>query len=200
MASMPQPVAVEPDLFAGLRMSADEFLRLPDDGQFYELIDGVVQVSPSPTPEHQAAMIEITGQLFKYLEARPLGRVFAELDVHLGQGPGGGDLVYRPEVIFVSADRVRKMRKRIVGAPELVVEVISQGSRRLDSQTKKQDYERCGVVEYWLVDPARESIRFYRRKGRKFAEVRVSGDTFKSMAVPGFVLDVARVRDTFKPW
>jgi Uma2 family endonuclease len=181
-------------------MSADEFLQIPDDGMFYELIDGVVVMSPSPTPEHQGALMEIALQIGQFLRDHPVGKVFPELDVHLGTGPTGGDLVYRPEVIFVRTERVRKMRKKIFGPPDLVVEVISAGSRRFDAETKKSDYERFGVQEYWLIDPERESMTFYRLQFGRFVEVPPTGDTFASQAVPGFVLDLARVRETFKPW
>ncbi len=200
-------MAVIPDIemaagsqYVGLRMSADEFLQIPDDGCFYELIDGVIVMSPSPTPKHQSAMVEIARQIANFLVDTPLGSVFAEVDVHLGEGPTGGDLVYRPEVIFVRKDRLRQMEDKIFGAPDLVVEVISKGSRRFDTETKKCDYERFGVKEYWLIDPARSAMTFYRIQEGRFVEAPVSGDFFASQAVPGFQLDLKRVRDTFKPW
>ncbi len=186
--------------YRGLRMSADDFLQIPDDGFNYELIDGVVVMSPSPTPQHQAVAMEISVQIGSYLRDHPVGQAFAELDVHLGRGPTGGDLVYKPELIFVRAERLAPMREKIVGAPELVVEVISRGSRRLDSETKKDDYQRFGVREYWLIDPQRKVMTFYRMQESRFVEVPAEGDTFASEAVPGFTLDLPRVRDTFKPW
>ncbi len=200
MAVIPDVEMAADSPYVGLRMSADEFLQIQDDGNFYELIDGVIIMSPSPTPKHQGAMIEITGQIFEYLRRNPIGQVFAELDVHLGEGPTGGDLVYRPEVIFVRKDRLRQMEDKIFGAPELVVEVISKGSRRFDTETKKGDYERFGVREYWLIDPARQALTFFRLQDGQFVEIHASGDSFESQAVPGFQLDLKRVRDTFKPW
>ena len=186
--------------YCGLRMDADEFLEIPDDGNFYELIDGVVHVSPSPTPQHQDVLVEILTQIALFLRTNPVGKVFAELDVHLGEGPNGKDLVYRPEIVFVRAERLPVMRDKIVGGPDLMVEVISRGSRRYDSETKKGDYERFGVGEYWLIDPERKAMTFYRLQEGRFVEVPVEGDAFTSKAVPGFVLDLARVRETFKPW
>ncbi|MBN2562309.1 MAG: Uma2 family endonuclease [Phycisphaerae bacterium] len=109
-------------------------------------------------------------------------------------------MVYKPEILFVRAERLPAMREKIVGGPDLVVEVVSRGSRRMDSETKKQDYERFGVREYWLIDPERTSMAFYRLEEGRFTEVPATGDTFASQAVAGFVLDLARVRETFKPW
>ena len=186
--------------YRGLRMSADEFLEIPDDGYNYELIGGVVIMSPLPSPQHHAITTELLLQIAMFLRTNPTGRVFGELDVHIGQGPTGGDLVYKPELIFVRNERLPDMRDKIFGAPELVVEVISRGSRRMDSETKKNDYERFGVQEYWLIDPERKSMTFWRLSDGRFVEVDTAGDAFASEAVPGFVLDLARVRELFKPW
>lgn len=92
------------------------------------------------------------------------------------------------------------MEDKIFGAPELIVEAISKGSRRFDTETKKGDYERFGVREYWLIDPARQAMTFYRLQDGQFVEVPASADSFESEAVPGFRLDLKRVRETFKPW
>jgi Uma2 family endonuclease len=186
--------------FCGLRMTADEFLGIPDDGYNYELIDGVVVMSPSPKPVHQRVAMEIASQITWFLRDHPVGEALPEIDVHIGQGPNGGDLVYKPEVIFVRAERLPQMHDKIFGAPDLVVEVISRGSRLYDSETKRNDYERFGVGEYWLIDPQRKSMTFLRHDGEKFIEVAPDGDHFASQAVPGFVLDLARIREKFKPW
>jgi len=187
-------------VYAGLRMSADEFLRIPGNVCNYELINGVVMMSPSPKPLHQRVAMNIATQIGIYLLDHPVGEVLAEIDVHLGEGPTGGDLVYRPELVFIRAERLKKMRDQISGAPDLVVEVVSRGSRRLDSETKKDDYERCGVKEYWLIDPERKATAFYRLRDRRFVRIPARGKSFASQAVSGFVLDLVRVRAAFKPW
>ena len=68
------------------------------------------------------------------------------------------------------------------------------------TRTKKDDYERCGVGEYWLIDPERKAMTFYRLRDRRFVRIPARGKSFASQAVPGFVLDLLRVRATFKPW
>lgn len=186
--------------FAGLRMTADQFFELPEDGYNYELLDGVVVMSPSPKPKHQVIAGEIFAQLAWFLRDNPVGEAFMELDVHLGKGDAGADLVYRPEAIFVVADRIERMRERIVGAPDLVVEVISSGSRGLDEVTKKGDYERFGVREYWLVDPDHDRITFYRLTNERLVEIQAEGSTFDSEAVPGFKLDLDRIKIKMREW
>ena len=186
--------------YGGVRMTAEQFFRLPDDGQYYELVNGVVIVTPSPLPGHQWVSGELFGQLFIYLKRNPVGKVFQETDIHLGTSPSGEDLIYKPEVVYYSAARVSKMMRRLIGPPDLAVEVISPDSRRYDTQTKRDDYERCGVREYWIVDPQQKLLTFLRNEAGRFVEVPPQGDSFASEAVEGFVLNLAEVRDSFKPW
>lgn len=187
-------------LWAGLRLTADEFLALADDGFDYELVDGVVMMTPAPTPGHQDTVGEILAQLRVYLRNNPIGKALVETDVILGHGPSGGDLVYRPEVVYYRHERLPGMKLRLVGPPDVVVEVISPGSRGFDTRTKKDDYERAGVGEYWLIDPDRETFTFYRLEGGRFIEASFEERRFPSEAVPGFVLDLERVRETFAEW
>ncbi len=186
--------------YGGLRMTAEQYFALEDDGYKYELIDGVVVMSPSPTPRHQAVTVAIVGQLFVYLHDHPVGQVLVETDVQLGEGPTGRDLVYRPELVFIATERLPEMRDRLVGPPDVVVEIVSPTSRRMDAETKKEDYERIGVREYWLFDPERNAMTFYRLEGDRFVEAAFSDDAYVSQAVPGFTLDLKRVRESFKPW
>ena len=200
MATAPATSVKHDESAAGLRMDAAAFLELPEDGHHYELIDGVVFMSPSPSPRHQQVTGEIYVQLALFLRQHRVGLAFVETDVHLGAGSHGGDLVYRPEIAFLRSERLADVTDKLVGAPDLVVEVISRGSRRFDRETKKTDYERFGVHEYWLIDPARESMTFYRLENDRFVEIAPDGDRFASNAVAGFELDLAQVRKAFHPW
>ncbi len=183
--------------YRGLRMSANEYFALEDDGFLYELVDGVVCMSPSPTPEHQDAATQIAVQIGSYLDKNPVGKVFVELDVNLGRGPTGGDIVYRPDVVFIRTEKVARNRKRIDEPPDLAVEIISDTSRRYDTETKKGDYERAGVMEYWIIDPQRGTMSFFRLQSGRYESIPQQGDKFTSEAIPGLVLDLSRVKRTF---
>ena len=186
--------------YAGLRMTAADWFQLDEDGFDYELVNGVVVMSPSPTPKHQHVALEIATQLKNYLRKHPVGVVFVETDVHLGKSPGGDDLVYRPDVLFIEAARVADLGERIVGPPAVVVEIVSAGSRRFDNETKKEDYERCGVQEFWLIDPERSQMVFYRLDADRYVESPATGDAFASTVITGFRLDLARLREAFSSW
>jgi Uma2 family endonuclease len=180
--------------YAGLRMTADEYFALPDDGNKYELLDGVVVMSPSATPMHQRVAGEVFNQLYNHVEPRSLGLLVYETDVHLGKGPTGRDLVYRPEIVFFSRQRLANVPNRLRLPPDLAIEVISPESGNYDRITKRADYERAGVTEYWIIDPEPRTLTFLRLDGGRYAGLSPASDRFESLAVSGFTLDVARLR------
>jgi Uma2 family endonuclease len=189
-----QTIGHKPPEYAGLRMTAEDYFRLPDDRYRYELLDGVITLSPSPSPKQQRVMVKIVKQLEAFAELHPVGNVYAELEIKLEE-----KIVYRPEIVFIRAERVLENWDRIRTAPDLVVEILSPESRRYDRETKRGDYERFGVREYWMIDPDDETFTFLRLEGGKYVEVAPEADRFASQAVPGFVLDLAAVRRSFHP-
>ncbi len=183
--------------YHGLRMAADEYIAIGETQIRYELIDGVVVMSPSPSIVHQRVIARLIAEITIFLDANPIGEVYPEIDVNLSAALGS-NTVYRPDVVYLRRERVQESPERINCAPDLVVEVISPDSRKYDGVTKKNDYEAAGVGEYWLVDPLKSRMNFFVRQGEKFAESTPDGDTFDSIAIPGFTLDLNRIRLLFK--
>ena len=184
-------------LYAGLRMTADEYFALEDDGHRYELIDGLVCMSPSPTSLHQIVQARIMGQLNDHVESTRCGEAMGDISVYLRPGSRSGDIAYRPDIVFLRSEKLERNRDRIVEPPDLVVEIISLSSRRMDHETKREDYERAGVGEYWIIDPLRREMLFLRLEGGKYVEVAPVSDKLESTSIPGFALDLARVRNAF---
>ena len=151
-----------------VKLTYDDFVLFPDDGKRHELIDGEHYVTPSPNLRHQT----ISGRLFlalgKFLEVNPIGQVWAApLDVVLSKFD-----VVEPDLIYVSRERASVLtRKNIQGAPDLAVEILSPGTRKTDEVTKRGAYERCGIREYWVVDPELDLVKVYRLTGGKFERV-----------------------------
>lgn len=128
---------------------ADDLDQLPDDGQRYELLDGLLLVSPAPSERHQRVVAEL---LVLLRAAAPAGlRVYvAALDVRFSPRAQ-----VQPDVL-VAADG--PPRDRLDRVPLLCAEVLSPSTRRHDLVLKRRAYEQAGVAAYWLVDPLVPSV------------------------------------------
>ena len=135
-----------------------DYAALPDDGRRYELMDGVLLMSPSPTPNHQFIVGRLFFYLCQYVDFAGLGRVLhAPLDVELAP-----KTVCQPDVLVLLGKNIAKIaEKRIIGAPDLAIEVASPGTAAYDRLTKTYTYARYGVQEYWIVDPRACSIEVF---------------------------------------
>jgi Uma2 family endonuclease len=170
----------------GVKLTWDDYVLFPEDGMRHELIDGEHYVTPAPFLRHQ----EIVGRLHLaigiYLMTHPVGRVFvAPLDVVLSQFD-----VVEPDLLYVSNERAPALLEDWVrGAPDLVIEVGSERTRKRDETIKRALYERAGVTEYWIVDPEIDVVRIYRRADDRFggpAELsRRTGDVLTTKLLPG---------------
>jgi Uma2 family endonuclease len=193
---MVQAVTTKPEpvpQYAGLRLSADEYLALPDDGFKYQVINGVVVMSPSPTPRHQSLLMTISAQIFAYLGKHQVARVFPDIDVRFGP-----DLVYRPDIVVVLNEHLPKPLRRIDVVPDLIVEILSPGSEAMDQRTKRADYERLGVREYWIVsldEPV--TVRVLRLENGRYSEAPAAPAP-ASAVLQGFTLDMNAVRDAVR--
>jgi Uma2 family endonuclease len=147
-----------------VKLTYEDFLHFPDDGMRHELIDGEHYVTPSPNTKHQTVSGNLFVLLRVYLKSNPIGAVFAApFDVVFSNFD-----VVEPDLLYISRERLDVLtRQHVRGAPDLVVEILSPGTRRTDENTKRRLYERFDVQEYWIVDPERESIQVFRRTGRE---------------------------------
>jgi Uma2 family endonuclease len=148
---------------SGVKLTYDDFLLFPDDGQRHELIDGEHFVSPTPAVRHQVIVGNLYFLIRTYLVAHPIGRVIGSpLDVILSRFD-----VVEPDLQYVSNERAHILVDWVRGAPDLVVEVASKSTRKRDVTIKRDLYERWGVGEYWFVDADPKSVRIYRRSAEK---------------------------------
>lgn len=133
----------------------DDYATLPDDGQHYEIVNGVLVMTPAPTPEHQDIVLEIASYLRTYIKLAGLGRVFmGPLDVDLGPKN-----VFQPDIMVILNEHLDRVQaKKIVGAPDLVVEVASYSTAAFDRIIKYEKYAQAGIAEYWLVKPTSRTV------------------------------------------
>ena len=143
------------------RLTYDDFVRIPDDGMRHEIIDGVHYVTPSPAFRHQQLLGRLHGAIFNYLEAHPeIGQVLlSPLDTVFSPWD-----VVEPDLLFIAADQPEIVTEpNIQGAPALVVEILSPGTKKRDLGIKKELFDRGGVREYWIVDPKANTVVVHRR-------------------------------------
>jgi Uma2 family endonuclease len=179
----------------GVKLTYDDFVLFPDDGKRHELIDGEHYVTPSPNRKHQ----KVSGNLFlligAWLEQHPIGQIYyAPFDVIFSMFD-----VVEPDLLYMSNERAAQVLTdtNVKGAPELVIEIGSKGTRRRDETIKRRLYERSGVSEYWVVDPEIDVIRVYLRGAKGFErpnELRAeAGDTLTTPLLPGLSLPLSRI-------
>jgi Uma2 family endonuclease len=178
-----------------VKLTYDDFLLFPDDGQRHELIDGEHYVTPSPNTRHQRVSGNLHFLIRAWLERHPIGEVFyAPFDVVFTRFD-----VVEPDLLYLSHARAKAAltAAHVAGVPELVIEIGSPSTRKRDETLKRRLYEREGVSEYWVVDPDLDVIRIYRRGADGFARpVELSaeaGETLTSPLFAGLELPLARV-------
>jgi Uma2 family endonuclease len=173
-----------------VKLTYDDFLLFPDDGQRHELIDGEHYVTPSPSTPHQRIVGNLYFALRTHLTGHSIGEVFlAPFDIVFSRFD-----VVEPDLLYMSNERRAEILtpQHVRGAPDLVVEVGSPGTRRRDETIKKRLFERAGVSEYWIVDPDLDVVRVYRREGDVYARPRElsreAGDVLTTPLLPGLEL------------
>lgn len=135
----------------------DMYAAMPDDGHRYEIIDGVMEMmSPGPNPSHQSICRELMHIMLETCKTNYI--IFTSpIDVILSQTN-----VVQPDILMIHRSRSHIVSKRgIEGPPDLVVEILSPGSRRRDKRLKMRAYETHGVPEYWIVDPEARTLEQY---------------------------------------
>jgi len=141
---------------------------------------------------HQRISFLLTLQLGSFVEERRMGQLYtAPTDVLLSVH----DIV-QPDLLFVTRERLEILTgKNVQGAPDLVIEILSDSTRGIDEGTKRERYEVFGVQEYWVVDPAKETIRVHRRFGNRLrlSMELTGGDVLSTPLLPGLTLPLPKI-------
>lgn len=131
------------------------YAALPDDRHRYEIVDGVLYMTPAPSSWHQRAVGRFYYYLSTYVTLAGAGEAFiSPIDVELAPNN-----VVQPDVLVILQDHLDRVKdSRIIGNPDLVVEVASPSTAIYDRHEKYSVYERAGVPEYWIADPAARTV------------------------------------------
>lgn len=163
----------------------EEFWALPESMLPIEYVNGEIIMAPTPTVKHQAVLRNIFRALDEFVLRAKTGSIFfSPLDVVLPSGD-----VVQPDAFFLTnEEELRALAsKRVQGAPSFLVEVLSPGSVKHDTLTKRQLYERNNVREYWIVDLKARTVAQLVRRGEHFELTELNeGDTLRGVVLEGF--------------
>jgi len=176
------------------KLTYEDYALIPEDGRRHEILDGEHYVTASPFIRHQDVVSNLHFALTVFNRTHRLGKILlAPTDVILSPH----DVVV-PDLIFVSKERLGIVgEKNVQGVPDLIVEVLSKGTRQRDEGLKLHLYERHEVREYWMLDPDRRTAKIYRRIGNRLqlaASLSVeSGDVLSSPLLPGLAVPLSEI-------
>ncbi len=169
----------------------EDYLLLPEDRR-YEIIDGELFMTPSPTTYHQRIILNLTRLVDDHVRTQKLGEVlFAPCDVVLSQVD-----IIQPDILFVSAERRAIIGEKYVSAaPDLVVEVLSPSTAQRDQTLKSKTYERYGARELWIASPEARTIEVLVNSESGFRREAIYGygDTLRSPLLPGLQIPLDKV-------
>jgi Uma2 family endonuclease len=182
MAATP-PIPTNSDL-----VTVEEFYCLVPDGQKADLIDGVIFMASPDTRRNDLLGGWIKFLMQGYASAKGLGQVYGSrfsFELSEFRAP-------EPDVAFVRSNRLHLIsERRMLGGPDIAVEIVSRDSRQRDYGEKRQLYAEAGVAEYWLVDPLQQRVEFHRLSAGRYELLPLEHNRmFRSGVLEGFWLDV----------
>jgi Uma2 family endonuclease len=176
------------------RLTYEDFCLLPDDGKRREIIEGDLFVTPAPRRLHQRVVTRLSRFLSGFVDDHQLGEVYVSpFDVVLSLFD-----VVEPDLVYFSNARQSVLTEmNAQGAPDLVVEVLSEGTEKRDRTIKLKLYGKSGVDEYWIIDPEGPAAEIYRRgeKGLELVARLSAAEALSSPMFPGFSLPLRRLTD-----
>ena len=160
-----------------------------------ELIKGkIFKMSPAPNRRHQSISSFIHVKIYNFLSGKKCEVYSAPFDVRIPRkSKEDKDIVtvLQPDICVV-CDRSKLDDRGCIGAPDIVVEILSPSNNKKDLKNKYEVYEESGVKEYWVVSPQDRTFLVYTLVADKYQPSRlmVEGDVFKSLVLESFSLDI----------
>lgn len=167
-----------------------DYMALPDEPRV-ELIEGEFYGPPAPGEPHQGSSMNLSHLFVDHVKKRKLGRVFAApFDVVLSD-----ENVVQPDLLFIATENLHRLRDRVYGPPDLVVEILSPTHAERDRIVKRDLYHRYGVREFWIVDTVRRQIEVWKRGDTAWVLHAIfgTGETLTSTVLPDLRLAVDEV-------
>jgi len=165
-----------------------DYFRLPETNRIIELSEGRLIITPSPTEQHQTVLGNLFVIMRTHVLSNKLGKIImSPMDTRLWKGK-----VRQPDIVFMSNEHLDRTTEKMWGVPDLVVEILSEGTTKIDKEDKYLEYQKAGVQEYWIVDPFNQSVEVYTLKDGTY-EIFGKwslGEIAKSKLLDGFKVSV----------
>jgi Uma2 family endonuclease len=165
-----------------------DYFRLPETNRIMELSEGRLIITPSPTSQHQRIIFRLSNSLGNHILSHNLGEIVtAPMDTRLWKGK-----IRQPDIAFMSNEHLDRITEQLCGVPDIVIEILSEGTAKVDKEDKYFEYQKSGVQEYWIVDPFNQSIEVYTLKNGIYVIFGKwsSSEIAKSKLLDGFQVDV----------
>ena len=181
---------------SGMKLTVEEFMELPDtdDRRKMELDEGVLYIMPRPRRVHGFFQLRLAYPIDQYLDSfdEPPAELMMDFIVALSLERR---VLFAPDLCIVLRDNpVVVNNRRVEGAPDIVVEVLSSDRNR-DLVRKRQAYAAAGVPEYWIFDPRIDTATLLELRGGEYVEraVLTADDTLTTPLLPGLSIPLADV-------
>ncbi len=174
------------------KVTYEDYVNMPDDGNRYEIINGELLMVPAPSTAHQMVNANIAYELRTVVKKQNLGKVlYAPVDVKFSE-----ENVVQPDIIFISRENEQIITQmNISGAPDMIIEILSPSTAYTDLIRKKELYEKFGVKEYWIVDPLKERVEVFFNENlqfRLFKKIEKQGQVNSKLLI-NFVIDIETI-------
>ncbi len=182
-----------PDKESSKKYSYADYLTWPGEER-WELINGEAwSMSPAPTTKHQKVSLALTLEIGSFLKDKPCDLFIAPFDVRFVSEVNPQDqdifITLQPD-LSVICDKSKIDEKGCLGAPDLIVEILSPSTGYKDETQKLTIYEEYGVKEYWIVNPDRKTIQVFLHNGKDYdkPDYYKGEDVIESHILTGFQL------------
>lgn len=168
------------------RWTHDDFMRLAPEDEKAELIEGELIVMAPPLFAHERLQSFLVTILNVFVDFFRLGQVLgSRTAVRIAPRQ-----TYEPDILFIRRERQHIITDReVLETPDLVIEILSSSTAERDRGVKRENYEKAGVLELWLIDPyGPAGTQFYQRQGGQLVEVAPVEGIIHSIALPNFKL------------
>ncbi len=174
------------------KYTVEDYMML-EEGAPFQLINYDLIMSPSPTADHQTISIRFGQILLNFLDSTDNNGfvVSAPMDVKFDDGN-----ILQPDLLYIAEERKADLVKdRIIGAPDLVVEILSPSNAYYDLRQKKDIYEKYGVKEYIIIDPIQMNADLYALKDGSYYlhQKAQKNESLNSLILPGLSFDLSRL-------